>query len=162
MAVMTSTGSADRELRAETTINAPVAEVWAAITDLAQMPERSPELVKMLPLKRGGLRLGQWYLGINRRKGLFWPTRNVVTVLEAGRAVGWHTATSGATWIYELDAAGEGTRVVHRRPVPRLTLISKAFAPVALGGSECHADELEAGMATTLSRLKAAIEGPAT
>ena len=29
----------------------------------------------------------------------------------------------------------------------------------ALGGSESHADELEAGMAQTLARLKAAVEG---
>ena len=32
------------------------------------MPDWSPELMKMMPLKRGGLRMNQWYLGINRRK----------------------------------------------------------------------------------------------
>ena len=49
---------------------------------------------------------------------------------------------------------------MHRRPVPeKLTLLSNAFAPVALGGSESHADELEAGMAQTLARLKSAVEG---
>ena len=43
-----------------------------------------------------------------------------------------------------------------RRPVPRrITLLSKVFAPLALGGSEGHADELEAGMAQTVARLKA-------
>ena len=34
------------------------------------MPDWSPELVRMLPLKGGGMRRGQWYLGINRRKGV--------------------------------------------------------------------------------------------
>lgn len=150
---------ADRELRAETTIDAPVATVWAALTDLGRMPEWSPELVKMVPLKRGGLRVGQWYLGINRRKAVVWPTRSIVTRLEPEQALAWHTASSGATWIYELAAAGERTHVVHRRPVPkRLTRLSAVFAPLALGGTAAHADELEAGMATTLSRLKAAVE----
>jgi hypothetical protein len=51
------------------------------------------------------------------------------------------------------------TRVVHRRPVPKsLTLVSRLFAPVFLGGSEGHADELEQGMAETVARLKAAAE----
>lgn len=151
--------SADRELRAEIVIDAPPAQVWAALTDLDRMPARSPELVKMLPLKRGGLRVGQWYLGINRRKGVVWPTRSVVATLEEGRALAWDTRSSGARWIYELETAGEGTRVVHRRPVPaRLTLLSRLFAPTFLGGSASHADDLEAGMGVTLSGLKAEVE----
>jgi hypothetical protein len=36
--------------------------------------------------------------------------------------------------------------------------MSKLFAPLALGGSEGHADELEEGMARTVARLKAAAE----
>ena len=36
--------------------------------------------------------------------------------------------------------------------------MSKAFAPAFLGGADSHADELEAGMAQTVSRLKAAVE----
>jgi uncharacterized protein YndB with AHSA1/START domain len=58
----------DRELRAEATVAAPPEAVWALLTDFGRMPDWSPELVRMLPLKRGGLRVGQWYLGINRRK----------------------------------------------------------------------------------------------
>jgi len=154
------TETAARELRAETTIAAPPAEVWAAISDFRRMPEWSPELVRMLPLKPGGLKVGQQYLGINRRKAVVWPTRSVVAVLEPGQALAWDTRSSGARWIYELAADGDGTRVVHRRPVPGdLTVLSKLFAPVFLGGNDDHADELEAGMAQTLARLKASLEG---
>lgn len=157
---MTTTQGADRELRAETTVDASPDRVWAALTDLRRMPDWSPELVKMVPLKRGGLRVGQWYLGINRRKAVVWPTRSVVAELEPGRVLAWDTRSSGARWIYELSEDGAGTRVVHRRPVPtKLTLLSRAFAPVALGGGVSHADELEAGMAQTVARLKAAVEG---
>lgn len=152
--------AAARELRAETTIAAPPAKVWAALTDLANMPDWSPELVKMIPLKPGGLKVGQQYLGLNRRKAVVWPTRSVVAQLEEEKALAWDTKSSGARWIYELSPEGTGTKVVHRRPVPRkLTLLSRLFAPVALGGSDEHSDELEAGMATTLERIKATVEG---
>jgi len=151
---------ADRELRAEATIAAPPETVWSLVTDVSRMPDWSPELVRMLPLKRGGMRRGQWYLGINRRKGVVWPTRNVVAVLEPGRTVAWDTTSSGARWIWEIKASGEGTHVVHRRPVPeKLTLVSRLFAPVFLGGNAEHADELETGMAATVARLKAVAEG---
>ncbi len=153
------TDVAARELRAETTIAAPPAAVWAALTDFSRMPDWSPELVKMLPLKRGGLRIGQQYLGVNRRKAVVWPTRSVVAVLEPERSLAWDTRSSGARWIYELSQDGTGTRVVHRRPVPaKLTLLSKLFAPAFLGGNDEHAEELEVGMSETLNRLKAAVE----
>lgn len=149
----------DRELRAETTVAAPPERVWATLTDLRRMPDWSPELVRMVPLGRGGLRVGQWYLGINRRKAVVWPTRNVVAELEPGRGLAWDTTSSGARWVFELAPEGEGTRVVHRRPVPRrLTVQGRLFASALLGGAGSHADELEAGMRTTLERLRAAAE----
>ena len=152
--------AAARELRAEMEIEAPASAVWSVLTDLRRMPEWSPELVRMLPLRRGGLRVGQQYLGVNRRKAIIWPTRNVVVTVEPDRALAWDTRSSGARWIYELSPSGSGTRVVHRRPVPtRLTVLSKVFAPLFLGGNDGHADELEAGMTETLERLRAAVEG---
>ena len=151
--------TADRELRAEAYVEAPPAQVWAVLTDFSRMPDWSPELVRMVPLKGGGLRVGQWYLGINRRKAVVWPTRSVVAQVEPGRVLTWDTTSSGARWIWELTPDGAGTRVVHRRPVPRgITGMSKVFAPLFLGGSDGHADELEAGMARTVERLKAAVE----
>jgi uncharacterized protein YndB with AHSA1/START domain len=152
--------AASRELRAEVTIAAAPETVWAALTDLRRMPEWSPELVRMVPLGRGGLRVGQQYVGVNRRKAVVWPTRSVVAAFEPGRTLAWDTRSSGARWIYELSPEGAGTKVVQRRPVPRrLTLVSRVFAPLFLGGSDGHADELEQGMAETLARLKAALEG---
>ncbi|MFL6021961.1 MAG: SRPBCC family protein [Marmoricola sp.] len=154
------TDLAARELRAETTIAAPPATVWAALTDLSNMPDWSTELVAMVPLKPGGLKVGQQYLGLNRRKAVIWPTRSVVAQVEAEKALAWDTKSSGARWIYELSPDGAGTKLVHRRPVPRkLTLLSRLFAPVALGGSDHHAEELEGHMATTLQRIKSTVEG---
>ncbi len=143
----------------EATFDAPPDRVWELLTDLSQLARWSPELVKMVPLKRGGLRPGQWYLGINRRKAVVWPTRSVVADVETGRRLVWDTKSSGAQWIWELEPVEGGTRVVHRRPVPSgVTLTSKLFAPVFLGGNVEHADELEQGMARTVAGLKAAAE----
>ena len=154
-----SASGAARELRAEATVHTSPDRVWDLLTDFSRMSQWSPETVTMLPMKPGGLRLGQWYLGLNRRKAAVWPTRSVVAVLEPGRTLAWDTRSSGARWIWELAPAGESTHVVHRRPVPsRLTLGSKLFAGALLGGGEEHADELEQGMAQTVSRLKAAAE----
>lgn len=151
--------TADRELRASTLVSAGPDRVWAVVTDLDRMPDWSPELVRMVPLRRGGLRPGQWYLGVNRRGWVVWPTRNVVTLVEPGRRLAWDTTSSGARWVYELEPEGEGTRLTLRRPVPaRLTAVSRVFAPLLLGGSEPHADELEAGMQATLEGIREAVE----
>ncbi len=150
-----------RELHAETVVQAPPDRVWDALVDLGAMARRSPELVRMIPLRPGGLRVGQWYLGINRRKAVVWPTRSVLAVLEPGRVLAWDTTSSGARWIWELEPVEEGraTRVVHRRPVPRgVTLASRVVAPLLLGGSAEHADELEAGMRASVAALKASVE----
>jgi uncharacterized protein YndB with AHSA1/START domain len=153
-------GGADRELRAEVQVRATPERVWEVLSDLGRMPRWSPELVRMVPLKRGGLRLGQWYLGINRRGAVVWPTRSVVTALEPGTTIAWDTRSSGARWVYDVRAVDGGTRVTLTRPVPeRLTIGSKVFATVLLGGADSHADELEAGMRQTLDRLRSVAEG---
>lgn len=156
---MSSPTATDRELVAEIDIAASPEKVWATATDVRQMPAWSPELVKMLPLKPGGLRVGQWYLGVNRRKAVVWPTRNVVSAVEVGRRFAFDTTSSGARWIFELSPSATGTRLVQRRPVPKkLTGISKIFARLFLGGAAAHADELEDGMRRTLAGIKAAAE----
>jgi uncharacterized protein YndB with AHSA1/START domain len=155
-----------RELRAEIEVAAPRERVWQVLTDFSRMPAWSPELVRMTALRRGGLRLGQQYLGINRRGPVVWPTRNVVRALAPGSLLAWDTVSSGARWVYELsdldgaDGAGGGrTRLVQRRQVPGdLTLGSRLVAPLLLGGTSEHADELEEGMRTTLERLRDEVE----
>lgn len=146
------------ELRAETTIDAPRQRVWEVLTDFSKMPDWSPELIRMVPLKRGGLRRGQWYLGLNRNRWVVWPSRNVVTTVEAGSTVAWDTKTSGASWVYELSDAGGATRVVLSRPMSRVPVSARLFAGAFLGGVDHHAEELEGHMHLTLDRLKTAVE----
>lgn len=131
-------------------------QVWAAVSDLKRMPEFSPELRKVILLgARGGL--GQRMIGINRRKAVAWPTTSKVVRWEPGAAIAWHTAESGATWIYEIDPTDAGCKVTSRRVLPGYTLASRLMTPI-LGGAHGHDHELAAGMVTTLERIKAAVE----
>jgi hypothetical protein len=151
--------TADRELRVAARIAAPPEVVWSVLTDVRTWPGRSPELMAMLPLKPGGLRPGQWYIGVNRRKAVLWTTRNVVMEVVPGKCLSWDTTTSGARWIFEVESVPGGTRLVHRRPVTvRLTLLGRIFARFALGGEVSHAAELEHGMSQTLAAIKRAVE----
>jgi len=151
--------TAERELKAEVTVEASPERVWEKLTDLKELAKDSPELLAMWPLKPGGLRENQWYLGINRRKGVVWPTRNVVAILDPGKTLAWDTKTSGARWIYELTPEGSGTRLTQRRPIPRRrTITGRVFAMGFLGGKDPHDDELQEGMRRTLEGIKSAIE----
>lgn len=150
-----------RELRAESVLQASPRQVWQLLGDLSRMPRWSPETVRMVPLKRGGRRVGQWYLGINRRGAVWWPTRSVLTELEPERRIAWHTTSSGAHWIWELEPVEDGCRVVHRRPVSRVPRTARVFAATFLGGLPHHVDDLERDMQVTVDRLKQAVESPA-
>lgn len=149
-----------RELRSERVLHATPHRVWQVLTDFSRMPDWSPELVRMVPLKRGGLRPGQWYLGINRRGAVVWPTRSVVATVLPAREVSWETRSSGATWVYRIEPEGpDATRVTLTRPMHgEKPALARWFARVLLGGEEEHDDELEVGMATTLERLAGAVE----
>ena len=136
-------------------MNAGADEVWQVVSDLARMPEFSPELRKAFVLGKPGV--GANIIGINRRKAVLWPTSSKVVRWEPGRAVAWKTRESGATWIYELEATATGTSVTGRRVLPKFTVGTSLLGPF-IGGAEGHDTELAAGIRTTLERIRAAVE----
>jgi len=154
---MSSTAPAP--LTATIDVDASPESVWEVLSDLRRMPELSPELRRVVPLGRRTSGVGARILGVNRRGLAVWPTTSRVTRWEPGRAVAWQTRQSGATWVYELEArpAG-GTRVTSRRVLSGYTAGTALLAPL-IGGAAGHDRELADGMATTLARLKAAVEG---
>jgi uncharacterized protein YndB with AHSA1/START domain len=134
-------------------------KVWEVVSDLARMPEFSPELRKAFVLGKPGV--GANIIGINRRKAVVWPTSSKVVRWEPGRAVAWKTRESGATWIYELQPTATGTAVTGRRVLPKFTMGTSLLAPI-IGGAEGHDAELADGIRTTLERIRATVEGSGT
>ena len=58
-------------LQAQIDINAPVAKVWALVSDLSRMPEWSPQCRMMTAL--GPLRQGTRTINLNHRNYTWWP-----------------------------------------------------------------------------------------
>jgi uncharacterized protein YndB with AHSA1/START domain len=143
------------QISATVDIKARPEEVWEVISDLARMPEFSPELRKAFVLGRPGV--GASIIGINRRKAVVWPTSSKVVRWEPGRAVAWKTRESGATWVYELEPTATGTSVTGRRVLPKFTIGTSLLGPV-IGGAAGHDVELAAGIRTTLERIRSAVE----
>lgn len=141
---------------AEIEMTAPPEAVWAVLADLRRMPEFSPELRRAYVAGKPGL--GATIVGINRRKAVVWPTTSKVVRWEPNRALAWKTRESGATWVYELEPTATGTKVSGRRVLPAYTVASKLMVPF-LGGASGHDHELNAGIAATLTRIKAVVEG---
>ncbi len=130
-------------------------KVWALVSDLARMPEFSPELRKAFVIGRPGV--GARVIGVNRRGAVVWPTTSTVVRWEPGRAVAWRTRESGATWVYELAPVDGGTEVRARRTLVRRTGLSSLMGPL-LGSADGHDAELAEGLRTTLERMRRAVE----
>ena len=157
-----ATERADRELRAEADDRRPArAGVGAAdrlLPDARVEPRAGADGAAQARRPAGRAVVPRHQPPQGRR--LAHPQRRGRRSSPAG-ALAWDTRSSGAPLDLGARArTGDGTRVVHRRPVPRrLTAAEPGCSRRSLlGGSDGHADELEAGMAQTVARLKAAAE----
>jgi uncharacterized protein YndB with AHSA1/START domain len=145
-------------LQTQIDVDAPVATVWALISDLSRMPQWSPQCRVMKLL--GPLRVGTKTLNFNRRGRMFWPTTSTVTEIDPERRLTFRVAGNGTEWSFELEPFEGGTRVVESRRAPNgVTKASSAVVSVAFGGVPGFEDELVEGMEQTLRRLKAAAQG---
>ncbi|MDR7086501.1 hypothetical protein J2X11_001340 [Aeromicrobium panaciterrae] len=152
-------------LEAEIEIAATPDEVWAAISNVAAMKKRSPELVVMRTF--GKPKVGRRSVNINRRKGFAWPTTARITrwkppTNDGGNgSFAFYVWPTDVEWSYDLEPSSTGTRVVERRTaLPDPSLSVRLTAKWALGGADNHDTELLAGMNATLAALKVEVEQP--
>lgn len=146
-------------LAASVTIAAAPEKVWAIVSDVRRMGEWSPQCRKVIVWGKE-VRGGTWFTGINRRKLVVWATNCQVVRYDEGRAISWRVRENRARWSYEVadDDAGS-TRLTERREMPDgVPPLAALFADRFLGGVEGHADEMIAGMQTTLERIKTVAE----
>jgi hypothetical protein len=149
-----------------TVVAAPPETVYALVADVTRTPEFSPEVTSCRWLDGAtGPVVGARFEAVNTAaSGKSWKNRPVVTVAEPGREFAFtrtETAAGTIAWRYRFEPAGDGTRVVEsyevERPVSRLGwfVIEKVFR----GGNRREA--LNAGMRTTLERIRLAAEARA-
>lgn len=145
-------------LKAEIEINAPVAKVWALVSDPGKMPQWSPQCRIMKAL--GPIRPGTRTINLNRRGLLFWPTTSVITEVVPERKFAFRIPINTSVWSYELEPTATGTRLIETRHAENgVTAVSTAVTKAALGGVDTFERELLEGMNQGLARIKAAAEG---
>jgi uncharacterized protein YndB with AHSA1/START domain len=145
-------------LQATIDIAAPPATVWALVGDLRHMPRWSPQTAKSF--LRGENGLGARFVNVNRLGLLVWPTRSKVVRYEEGREIAWRVKENFTIWSLRLEPTAEGgTRLVQTREAPEgISDVSVRATNLAFGGVPKFNQTLQADMATTLDRIKAAAE----
>lgn len=144
-------------LQADITINASTAKVWGLLSDLKNMPKWSPQCRVMKAI--GPVQIGSKTYNLNRRGLMFWPTTSTITALDPERKLAFRVNENGTEWTYDLEPAGEGTKVtVSRHAENGVKPISGMLVDRFMGGVPGFEQELVAGMQTSLGRIKAAAE----
>ena len=144
-------------LQAKIDIDAPVAKVWALISDVSLMPQWSPQCRLMRAL--GPVRQGTMTINVNRRNRLFWPTTSVLTEVIPEKKLAFRVPINRTIWSYELEPTETGTRLTETRHAENgVTAFSNMSVNALMGGVPSFERELVNGMNATLSRIKAAAE----
>ena len=143
--------------RATVFIAAEPDRVWQLISDVTRMGDWSPECYRGMWLtpRRGK---GALFLGLNKDRGLRWPSPAIVTESERGKTFAFRAA-SGVLWRYRLTA-DEGGCVLTEERITRgeFRWVRMAYR-LFLGGYDRRMNVLRSGMQQTVERVKAAAEG---
>ncbi len=138
-------------------VAAPPDVVFAHLTDLALLPELSPENVRCEMLGDDeALAVGVRFRGHNKAGDYEWHADCEVTVFEPGRAFAYEVPPGyehATTWSYEIEADGDGSIVTERFDAPLL-----ALPDIYPGRIEGRRDNLEKACGITMANLKAALE----
>lgn len=130
--------------------------LYDLVSDPANMGQLSPECTGGHWLDGAtGPAVGARFKGTNKRGFVRWSTKSTVVAAERGREFAFEVGDSGTQWRYQFEPEGTGTIVTESRSASKpYPFIAKAFTTVLLGGVDGHTQELRAGMAATLARLK--------
>ncbi|MEW2811167.1 SRPBCC family protein [Streptomyces massasporeus] len=160
-----------RTLRESIVVAARPEDVFAALSDMRRMPQWSPECVGVWMLREAGGTTLPSFIGLNRNGARRWFTYCEVITADAPREFAFRVSVAGlpiAVWGFGLrpaDRTGTGTPSTHvtqywhdlRRG--RRGKAADLLGRVAAGTSPtARVRTNRSGMATTLHRLKAAVE----
>ena len=146
-------------------VDAPVAAVWALVSDITRTPEWSPVVTESHWVgDPAGPVVGARFRGHNRFNGFRWSRECVVTEADAPRVFAFSTfgadGREQTRWRYMLDPIGAGTRVSLAYQVitlPRWV----AFLRRVPGAAKTSARQATANLTSSLQRLAdLAAQGP--
>jgi hypothetical protein len=151
----------DKGTRGEATVHvdAPPDAVYAAVSDVTRMGEWSPETVRCEWVEGAtGPAVGARFKGSNKRGIARWSTTPTVVVADAGREFAF-VVDDTTKWSFRCEPEGAGTRLVESfemvAAMPRRYVLAERYI---MRIKDRRAD-LERGMAETIGRIKAAVEG---
>lgn len=154
-------------IEVDTYVDAPPDRVWDVVVDLTRMGEWSAEN-KGGEWLDGGPALGSRFRGVNQREDFRWETTSVVTRFEPPRVFEWAVgdpAQAAATWRYELEPEGAGTRLRQRAvmgPGPSgLTMAIDRMPDKEERIIERRCEEHRRNMTATVEGIRAAAESSA-
>jgi hypothetical protein len=144
-------------------IAAPPEKVYALVSDITRMGQWSPECVRCTWTKGAtGPVAGARFKARNKgARGPAWFNTPTVTVADPAREFAFNRkgpAIGSYTWRYQMEATETGTRLTEsfdaERPLgPVMTWLTEKWT-----GSNDRDADLQRGMATTLTRIKATAE----
>lgn len=138
-------------------IDAPPAEVYAAVSDVRRMGEWSPECRRCEWLDgASGPAEGASFKGRNQRGLIRWTTKARVVAAEEGREFAFTTDLT--TWTYRFDAEDGGTRVSESFEMVKDEPLLLDWGQRFVMRIKDRRADLERGMGATLARIKSAVE----
>jgi uncharacterized protein YndB with AHSA1/START domain len=136
-------------------VAAPPAEVYAVVSNPAEVATLSPECQRVRWLDDpSGSPVGARFRGYNRHGAFRWWTTATVTAAQPDRRFAYRVAVAGvpvAEWAYELEPSGEGTLVRESTTDLRGRLLALT-GPLTTGVRD-REEHNRRGMRETLERL---------
>lgn len=143
------------------TIDATPSAVWDIIRDIRCMSQWSPQVVSVkLRDPDEDIRLGTTFTNLNHQGELEWITHGEVVRYEPEEEIAFRIAENYAIWSFSISAEGAAATVLtQRRETPDgISQLSLDLTESHLGGQQAFTELLEAGMAQTLTAIKACAE----
>jgi hypothetical protein len=155
--------STEQQVSVSIDVGASPEIIWGLVSDLARMGDWSPECtgVKWAGAAPGptGPTVGAVFKGRNKIGSRRWSTKGTIVAADPNQRIAWDIAALGlpvARWSYTIEPSDRGCRVTESWEDKRGAIVN-AVGPLTTGVKD-RAAHNEAGMRTTLERLKAAAE----
>lgn len=147
---------------ASVTIAAPPEQVFDWVSDLPRMAMFSPECERCEWVDGHPAAAGATFKGFNRIGPFRWWTQGWVVTVDRPRRLVFRTSAAFeprtfpvTEWTYVLEPDARGTRVSERVAILELVRLARRVPFLA----QLRVRHLQRGMAATLERLRAEIEG---